>query len=90
MLRPRSWFSSVPPCENREEGRKEGLLAGIAIFSFLFVYCGCFSNFFGCQFQNLCVVFFFSVADCEGFWSKADGGLRGFLVLSVAGSGSHW
>jgi hypothetical protein len=30
------------PCENREEGRKEGFLARIAIFSFLFVYCGCF------------------------------------------------
>jgi hypothetical protein len=59
--------------ENQEEGRKEGFLAGIAIFSFLFVYCGCFSNFFGCQFQNLCVVFFFAVADCEGFWSEGCG-----------------
>jgi hypothetical protein len=60
-------------CENREEGRKEGFLARIAIFSFLFVYCGCFFNFFGCQFQNLCVVFFFVVADCEGFWSEGCG-----------------
>jgi hypothetical protein len=61
------------PCENREEGRKEGFLARIAIFSFLFVYCGCFFYFFGCQFQNLCVVFFFAVADCEGFWSEGCG-----------------
>jgi hypothetical protein len=54
VLRPRSWFSLVPPSENREEGRKEGLLAGIAIFSCLFVYCGCFGFFVGCQFQHLC------------------------------------
>ncbi len=93
-MRPRSSFSSVPPRENREElrkeGSKEGLLAGIAIISCLFVYCGCFYLFFVCQFQNLCEVvciflffFFFAVADCEGFWSKEDGGLRDFLVFFV-------
>ncbi len=44
--------------------------------------------------KSLCSFFFLAVADCEGFWSKEDGGLRDFLVLSVAGSGSgsglHW
>jgi len=56
---------------------------------------GCFFFFFWLRVSKfLCSFFFWAVADCEGFWSKEDGGLRDFLVLSVAGSGSgsglHW
>ncbi len=71
---------NLRPRIGRKEERKEGRIVcgNCTFFSCVFVYCGC--------------VFFFlvAVADCEGFWSKEDGGLRDFLVLSVAGSGSHW
>jgi hypothetical protein len=56
----------------RKEERKGSLRE---LQSFLFCLCivDVFFIFFGCQFQNLCVVFFFAVADCEGFWSEGCG-----------------